>query len=152
MVNKQKIESFDLIQMQASGLKRPTSVAPGNPDASAGNPPAAAKAPGAAKASSAIKAPTGLKAPTAAKASSGLKAPAAAVVKSVKSTIAPTATEPASDNDPIALTVQYREAIGGLNNQTTDIEAKAKKMKVFRSPKLVFKGTAFIDLVGGNDE
>lgn len=57
--------------------------------------------------------------------------------------------EPVPDNDPIALTNQQREALGGLNNLCTDVEAQKKKFRVFRASKLVSKGAALIDVTGG---
>lgn len=45
--------------------------------------------------------------------------PASAGVKS--SSVS--AGEPAPENDPIGITLQYRESLGGVNNQITDIEA-----------------------------
>jgi len=87
--------------------------------------------------------------------SSGLKKPtpvAATAVSEPAGAKPPTTDEPAADNDPIAVTMQQREAIGGLNNQVTDAEATKKKFKIFRAPRLAAKGAMFIDLVGGEAE
>ena len=54
----------------------------------------------------------------------------------------------AAENDPIEIALQQREALGGLGNQVTDIEAQKKKMKVFRAPKLpTLKGPTLADYV-----
>ena len=64
---------------------------------------------------------------------------------------APSSDMSAPDNDPIALSLQQREALGGHGSQISDMEAQKKKLKVFRAPRLNFKGTVFTDLVGGNE-
>ena len=59
------------------------------------------------------------------------------------------AAEAVPDNDPIALTMVQRKALGGEGNQCTDAEAQKKKFKVFRAPKLTQKGPIFVDLIDG---
>ena len=145
--------------MKASGLKKPTHVEKTNPEASADNAPVAKpaktteSAPKVAKAADAAP-----KVAKAADAAPKVAKAADAAAKSVKAAAADSAAkatpaaEAAPENDPIGLTVQYRDALGGPNNQITDIEAQKKKMKVFRAPKLLSKGTNFIDFVGENDK
>ena len=136
--------------MKASGLKKPTQVEKANPEASADNAPAAKPAKNAETAPKTTKAA----ADTASKVGKAADAVAKATKAAATDTsakVTPTA-EPAPDNDPIGLTMQYRDTLGGLNNQITDIEAQKKKMKVFRAPKLLSKGANLIDFVGENDK
>lgn len=84
---------------------------------------------------------------------SGLKRPTPVGPANASASPAPkngakSSSEPAPENDPIAVTIQQREALGGLNNQITDLEAQKKKFKVYRAPRLAFKGTNFSDFVG----